>query len=81
MMAIKTHSRGVWRFAFEKNNRKPDRPLPSMPVYFDNSKENKTGLSSTWLGHSSVLIHIDGYRVLTDPVFEKKNLSDRAGQI
>ena len=29
-------------------------------------------LSATWLGHSSLLINIDGYRVVTDPVFEKR---------
>jgi len=29
----------------------------------------QSGLRSTWLGHSTVLIEIDGYRVLTDPVW------------
>ena len=29
----------------------------------------ETGLRATWLGHSTVLIEIDGYRVLTDPVW------------
>ena len=28
-----------------------------------------SGLRATWLGHSSVLIEIDGHRVLTDPVW------------
>ena len=28
-----------------------------------------TGLRATWLGHSSVLLEIDGHRVLTDPVW------------
>jgi len=35
-----------------------------------------TGLRVSWLGHSSVLIEIDGQRVLTDPVF-----SDRASPL
>lgn len=26
----------------------------------------------TWLGHSSILIEIEGYRILTDPVFSKR---------
>jgi L-ascorbate metabolism protein UlaG (beta-lactamase superfamily) len=28
-----------------------------------------SGLRATWLGHSTVLIEIDGLRVLTDPVW------------
>jgi len=31
------------------------------------AKAPDTGLRATWLGHSTVLIEIDGYRVLTDP--------------
>src|SRR5712691_10935458 len=33
-----------------------------------------TGLHATWLGHSTVLLKVDGTTILTDPVF-----SDRAG--
>jgi len=33
-----------------------------------------TGLHAAWLGHSTVLLKIDGFTILTDPVF-----SDRAG--
>ena len=33
-----------------------------------------TGLHATWLGHSTVLLKVDGVTMLTDPVF-----SDRAG--
>lgn len=29
----------------------------------------QTGLRATWLGHSTVLLEIDGFRVLTDPVW------------
>jgi len=28
-----------------------------------------TGLRATWLGHSTVLLEIDGYRILTDPMW------------
>jgi hypothetical protein len=31
-----------------------------------------TGLRVTWLGHSSLLIEIDGHRVLTDPVWGER---------
>lgn len=35
-----------------------------------------TGLRVTWLGHSSILVELDGHRVLTDPVW-----SERAGPL
>lgn len=31
-----------------------------------------TGLRATWLGHSTVLLEIDGWRVLTDPVWSER---------
>jgi L-ascorbate metabolism protein UlaG (beta-lactamase superfamily) len=31
-----------------------------------------SGLRLTWLGHSTVLIEIDGHRVLTDPIFSQR---------
>ena len=31
-----------------------------------------SGLRTTWLSQSTVLIEIDGYRVLTDPVFGER---------
>ena len=32
----------------------------------------ETGLRATWLGHSTVLVEIDGLRVLTDPVWGER---------
>lgn len=63
----------AWDFFFKENDRRPDRALPVHPV--DLSHFNRSGadqLNVTWLGHSSLMINIDGYKVLTDPVFEKK---------
>ncbi len=40
------------------------------------SRPSATGLRVTWMGHSSLLIEIDGYRILTDPVW-----SDRASLV
>lgn len=31
-----------------------------------------SGLRVTWLGHSSILVEVDGHRVLTDPVFSPR---------
>jgi L-ascorbate metabolism protein UlaG (beta-lactamase superfamily) len=51
----------------------PDMELPARPVdlsHFTHPASRQ--LNGTWLGHSSLMINIDGYRVLTDPVFEKR---------
>ena len=57
---------GEW--LFKRGHRKPPAPLP-----FDRPHERwgqpvDTGLRATWLGHSTVLLELDGRRVLTDPV-------------
>jgi L-ascorbate metabolism protein UlaG (beta-lactamase superfamily) len=49
--------------------RIPTAPLPSLNPLATWSKKTDTGLRATWLGHSTVLIEIDGFRVLTDPVW------------
>jgi L-ascorbate metabolism protein UlaG (beta-lactamase superfamily) len=49
--------------------RTPRAPLPSMNPLDVWAKPPDSGLRATWLGHSTVLIEIDGYRVLTDPVW------------
>ena len=51
------------------NRRVPQAPLPSLdprPLW---SRPPASGLRATWLGHSTLLIEIDGHRVLTDPVW------------
>jgi L-ascorbate metabolism protein UlaG (beta-lactamase superfamily) len=49
--------------------RVPAAPLPSVNPLPQWLKPASSGLRATWLGHSTVLIEIDGYRVLTDPVW------------
>ena len=49
--------------------RVPRGPLPSMNPLEKWRKAPASGLRATWLGHSTVLIEIDGLRVLTDPVW------------
>ena len=49
--------------------RLPSGPLPAVDPRAAWSKTPGTGLRATWLGHSTVLIEIDGLRVLTDPVW------------
>ncbi|HVN42134.1 MAG TPA: MBL fold metallo-hydrolase [Steroidobacteraceae bacterium] len=56
-------------FLFEGNRRTPSGPLPSHDPRPHWSKRARSGLRATWLGHSTVLLEIDGVRVLTDPVW------------
>ncbi|HEY4974755.1 MAG TPA: MBL fold metallo-hydrolase, partial [Steroidobacteraceae bacterium] len=49
--------------------RVPAHPLPSMNPIDGWSRPPGSGLRVTWLGHSTLLIEIDGIRVLTDPVW------------
>lgn len=51
------------------DRRVPQGPLPSMNPTDTWLKRPGSGLRATWLGHSTVLIEIDGLRVLTDPVW------------
>jgi len=56
-------------FLCEEGRRIPKTQLPSVNPRDVWSKKPSTGLRATWLGHSTVLIEIDGLRVLTDPVW------------
>jgi hypothetical protein len=49
--------------------RVPAVPLPGLDPRPAWLRPADTGLRATWLGHSTVLIEIDGLRVLTDPVW------------
>jgi L-ascorbate metabolism protein UlaG (beta-lactamase superfamily) len=49
--------------------RIPASPLPAANPLEAWTRKPDTGLRATWLGHSTVLLEIDGLRVLTDPVW------------
>jgi|YNPBryunderm2012_1023409.scaffolds.fasta_scaffold02608_5 L-ascorbate metabolism protein UlaG (beta-lactamase superfamily) len=59
-----------WRQYFREMGR-PIEPAPARP---QPEQWPDTGLHAAWLGHATVLLKIDGFWVLTDPIF-----SDRAG--
>ncbi len=54
------------------DRRTPRGPLPSMNPLEAWGRPPASGLRATWLGHSTVLIEIDGLRVLTDPVWGRR---------
>jgi L-ascorbate metabolism protein UlaG (beta-lactamase superfamily) len=49
--------------------RQPPAPLAAVDPLEGWRRPPGSGLRATWLGHSTVLIEIDGRRVLTDPVW------------
>jgi L-ascorbate metabolism protein UlaG (beta-lactamase superfamily) len=52
--------------------RTPPGPLPSVNPLDGWAKRPETPLRATWLGHSTVLLEMDGVRVLTDPVWGER---------
>lgn len=58
------------KFLFGKEERVPAREIDI--VVPDPSTTDSTALKATWLGHSTVLLEIDGKKILTDPVWAKR---------
>jgi L-ascorbate metabolism protein UlaG (beta-lactamase superfamily) len=56
-------------FMWGGERRVPRGPLPSINPINTWSRKAQSGLRVTWLGHSTMLIEIDGVRILTDPVW------------
>ena len=56
-------------FVCAEGRRVPQGLLPTVDPRERWGRKPDSGLRATWLGHSSVLIEIDGLRVLTDPVW------------
>jgi L-ascorbate metabolism protein UlaG (beta-lactamase superfamily) len=60
----------VWQYVAGKEQREPREPLPILfPETGSLTARRGEPLRLTWLGHSTVLLDIDGVLVLTDPVF------------
>ena len=63
----------TWDFIFTSNHRTPETDLPAKQVNLSGfNNPDSSHLNVTWLGHSSLMINIDGYKILIDPVFEKR---------
>ena len=60
----------AWKYLFDKAEREPKDPFPILqPEPASLVAGQGEALRVTWLGHSTVLVEIDGRLVLTDPVF------------
>jgi L-ascorbate metabolism protein UlaG (beta-lactamase superfamily) len=60
------------KFFFGGERRVPLGPLPAESPLDRWRTPADSGLRATWLGHSTVLVEIDGRRVLTDPVWSER---------
>jgi L-ascorbate metabolism protein UlaG (beta-lactamase superfamily) len=64
--------RTMGEYFFGGQRRAPSTPLPSRNPLEGWARAPETGLRATWLGHSTVLLEIDGVRILTDPVWGER---------
>jgi L-ascorbate metabolism protein UlaG (beta-lactamase superfamily) len=69
---LKTPLKTMGKFLFGCERRVPLAPLPLSNPRDTWQKPVQSGLRATWLGHSTVLVEIDGFRVLTDPVWGER---------
>ncbi|MFC6999947.1 MBL fold metallo-hydrolase [Rufibacter roseus] len=60
---------GFWRF-FKKSPNAPEFELPKQIITKKDFPETPSSYAAYWLGHSTAIIELDGYRILMDPVFE-----------
>ena len=59
-----------WLFGGQERRPKVSFPLDRPHEMW--TRPAATGMRATWLGHSTVLLELDGRRVLTDPVFANR---------
>ncbi|MCA9586343.1 MAG: MBL fold metallo-hydrolase [Myxococcales bacterium] len=59
-------------YFFGGGQRVPPGPLPLVRPHESWQRRAGRGLRVTWLGHSTTLLEMDGFAVLTDPVFAER---------
>jgi L-ascorbate metabolism protein UlaG (beta-lactamase superfamily) len=63
----------LWRYLTNKAERTPKQPLGPFRTDAQIYREPPaSGLRVTWFGHSSLLLEIDGVRVLVDPMWNER---------
>lgn len=59
----------LWRLGFQRQGRVPDKRLPELSPDLNAFLAADEHLKFIWFGHSTLLLNLDGVRILTDPVF------------
>ncbi|QSQ27101.1 MBL fold metallo-hydrolase [Pyxidicoccus parkwayensis] len=59
-------------YFFGGTNRTPPAPLPVESPLETWARKPDSGFRVTWLGHSTMLLELDGARILTDPVWGER---------
>ena len=65
-------ARGAAPEFFRQYRRERRRPIAPAPFVPHPKRWPDHGLHATWLGHSTVLVKIDGFTILTDPVLGER---------
>jgi L-ascorbate metabolism protein UlaG (beta-lactamase superfamily) len=60
----------LWSYLGGRAPLCPNEDLPYSPIYQDQFAQRSDSMRVTWLGHSTMLVELDGVRILTDPVFD-----------
>ncbi|MEW5853777.1 MAG: MBL fold metallo-hydrolase [Myxococcota bacterium] len=55
-----------------RREQEPSAPLPVVRPDLSRATARAPGVRVTWLGHSTMLVNVDGHLVLTDPVFSRR---------
>ena len=64
---------GIKEMMKKNPDQKPSKPIITLPINVERYKNSPADeVLITWLGHSTVLIRINGITVITDPVFSKR---------
>ena len=63
----------TWEFFFNDIETTPKSGLPGQSAQLSHfNTQAPDQLNATWLGHSSIMLHIDGYKIMLDPVLSKR---------
>jgi len=63
----------IYQFLFKGHkDRRPSQPLPLVSMDGFAQRPASDGLRFVWLGHSSVLVELEGKRILIDPMFSER---------
>jgi L-ascorbate metabolism protein UlaG (beta-lactamase superfamily) len=58
----------LWK-EYTRERKRKVAPAPVTPLW---RRWSDTGLHAAWLGHSTVLLKVDGFTILTDPIFSER---------